>query len=275
MQELPAHESTIRLSIFLAVLTLMAIWELAAPRRRVDIPRLLRWSNNLALVAVDTAIVRLVFPVLAVGLATIAAERGWGVLNLVELPSAIAFVLSMLVFDLAIYAQHVAFHHIPVLWRIHRMHHSDLEFDVTTGVRFHPLEIVLSMAIKLGLVLIIGPPALAVLVFEIVLNATSLFNHSNIKLPRPVDRLLRLVVVTPDMHRVHHSVIRKETDSNFGFNVPWWDRMFGTYRAQPAAGHKSMTIGIELFRSTREIWMDKLLSQPFRNTGHGPKSDRE
>jgi len=262
-----AHESTLRLAIFLGVLALMAIWELAAPRRRQQIPRLLRWSNNLALVVIDTLVLRFSFPVLAVGLALAAEAKGWGLFQVLALPGWLAVLLAIVALDLVIYLQHVMFHAVPALWRLHRMHHADLEFDVTTGLRFHPLEIMASMAIKLAAVAALGPPAVAVLIFEVVLNATAMFNHSNIRLPLPLDRLLRLAVVTPDMHRVHHSVIPAETNSNFGFNLPWWDRLFGTYRAQPRAGHDGMSIGIEQFRVPRELWLDRMLLQPLRGAG--------
>lgn len=265
MQDLVAgHETAIRMGAFLGVLAVMALWELAAPRRRQDIPRLLRWSNNLALVAIDTALVRLAFPVLAVGVAVLAQDRGWGLLNVVELPGWIGVVIALLVLDLAIYLQHVLFHAVPALWRLHRMHHADLEFDASTGLRFHPLEILLSMGLKMAVVAALGAPALAVLLFEALLSATSIFNHSNIDLPRPVDRVLRLFLVTPDMHRVHHSIHRDETNSNFGFSVPWWDRLLGTYRAQPVDGHRGMTIGIDRFRTRRDLWLDRMLAQPFR-----------
>ena len=257
-----AHEPVVRLSAFLAVLAGMAAWELAAPRRRREIPRLIRWTNNLALVALDTALVRLVFPVVAVGLALTAEERGWGLFNVVEVPFWLALIVSLLVLDFAIYLQHVMFHAVPVLWRLHRMHHADLEFDVTTGLRFHPLEILISMGVKLAVVAALGPPAVAVLLFEVILNATAMFNHSNVKLPAGVDRALRLVLVTPDMHRVHHSAVPVETNSNYGFNLPWWDRLMGTYRAQPRAGHEGMTIGLERFRSLRDLWLDRMLIQP-------------
>jgi sterol desaturase/sphingolipid hydroxylase (fatty acid hydroxylase superfamily) len=257
-------EPTIRIGVFGGVLALMALWEVASPCRRRDIPRLLRWSNNLALVVLDTVVVRLAFPVLAVGLAVLAETRGWGLFHAMDVPPALAVVAGFLLLDLAIYLQHVMFHAVPALWRLHRMHHADLEFDVTTGLRFHPLEILLSMAIKLMLVAALGPPAVAVLAFEVVLNATAMFSHSNIKLPARIDRVLRLVVVTPDMHRVHHSVHPSETNSNFGFNVPWWDRLLGTYKAQPRDGHQGMTIGIEQFRTRRDLWLDAMLIQPLR-----------
>jgi sterol desaturase/sphingolipid hydroxylase (fatty acid hydroxylase superfamily) len=268
MQELSllllSKEPQLRLGIFLGILAIMALAELLSPRRRREIPRLLRWSNNLALVAIDTLAVRLIFPVAALGLALIAQQQDFGVFNWLNLPSWLAFVLGLILLDLAIYAQHVVFHHVPVLWRLHRMHHADLEIDVTTGLRFHPFEIILSMAIKMALVAALGIPAITVLLFEIILNATSLFNHSNVALPQSIDRVLRMILVTPDMHRVHHSTIPAETNSNFGFNIPWWDRLFGTYRSQPALGHDNMNIGINQFRTRRDLWLDRLLLQPFR-----------
>jgi sterol desaturase/sphingolipid hydroxylase (fatty acid hydroxylase superfamily) len=261
------HEPVIRLSVFLGVLALMALAEAASPARRRDVPRLLRWSNNLALVVVDTVLVRLLFPVAAVGLALLAAQRGWGVFNMLALPGWAAIPATVLLLDLAIYAQHVVFHFVPALWRLHRVHHADVEIDVTTGLRFHPGEILLSMGFKLLLVLALGPPAVAVLIFEVLLNATAMFNHANLHLPGAVDRVLRRVLVTPDMHRVHHSVIPAETNSNFGFNLPWWDRLFRTYRAQPQAGHQGMTIGLSQFRARRELWLDRMLWQPLRGRG--------
>lgn len=263
-----ANEPLIRIGIFLSVLTLMALWEVAAARRPQQIGRLARWPNNLLIVVLDTLAVRLVFPVAAVGIALMAAENGWGLLNLMSLPGWLAVIIAVFVLDAAIYLQHRLFHAVPWLWRLHRMHHADLEFDVTTGLRFHPIEILLSMAIKLTVLLALGAPALAVVIFEVLLNATSMFNHGNVRLPLWLDRHLRLFVVTPDMHRVHHSVIVRETDSNFGFNLPWWDRLFGTYRAQPEKGHLGMTIGIEDFRTVRDLRLDRMLVQPFRTSPH-------
>jgi sterol desaturase/sphingolipid hydroxylase (fatty acid hydroxylase superfamily) len=270
-----ANEPLIRMAFFLGILVAMAIWEVAAPRRRREIPRLIRWSNNLGVVVIDTILVRLTFPIVAVGLAVTAEAQGWGLFNIFDVPFWLAFFLSVLALDLAIYLQHVMFHAVPALWRLHRMHHADLEFDVSTGLRFHPVEILLSMGIKLAVVAALGPPALAVLVFEVLLNATSMFNHSNIRIPVAIDRVLRLVVVTPDMHRVHHSIIPHETNSNFGFNLPWWDRLLGTYRPQPREGHESMTIGIEQFRTTRDLWLDRMLIQPLRGPASGYPINRE
>lgn len=270
-EPLLAAEPQLRLAVFLGVLVAMVVWEIAAPRRRQEIPRVIRWTNNLALVVVDTILLRLSFPILAVGLATMAEDRGWGLFNVFEVPGWVAVLVSVIVLDLAIYLQHVMFHAVPALWRLHRMHHADLEFDVTTGLRFHPVEILLSMGIKLAVVMTLGPPAVAVLIFEVLLNATAMFNHSNIRLPAIADRVLRMIIVTPDMHRVHHSILPEETDSNFGFSLPWWDRLLGTYKAQPKAGHKGMTIGIGQFRTVRDLWIDRMLVQPVK----GPASDRK
>jgi sterol desaturase/sphingolipid hydroxylase (fatty acid hydroxylase superfamily) len=259
-----AHEPLIRLGAFGGVFAAMAIWEVLGPRRKQAIGRGLRWPNNLGVVLLDTLLVRLVFPATAVGLALVAEAYAWGLFHAIALPTWVGVVSSVILLDLAIYFQHVLFHAVPALWRLHRMHHADLEFDVTTGLRFHPIEILLSMMIKLAVVAALGAPAVAVLIFEVLLNATSMFNHSNVRMPLPLDRVLRWFVVTPDMHRVHHSIVSRETNSNFGFNLPWWDRLFGTYRAQPAAGHEAMTIGIEQFRDPRELRLDRMLLQPFR-----------
>ena len=257
------NEPVIRLGFFAGVLILVAAWEAARPRRARSVSRWLRWPSNFAIVACNTIVLRLFFPAAAAGMAWLAQERGWGLFNNLEVPAALAIVASVIVLDLFIYLQHVMFHAVPALWRLHRMHHADLDFDVTTGARFHPIEIVLSMAIKLAAVAVLGAPAVAVVIFEVLLNATAMFNHGNLRLPEGVDRFLRLVVVTPDMHRVHHSIVPAEANSNFGFNLPWWDRLLGTYRAQPAAGHEAMTIGIEQFRTPKDLRLDRLLVQPF------------
>jgi len=272
-QSVIASEPVIRLSCFAGGLLLVMLWEALSPRRPQAVGRLLRWPNNLGLVVLDTVAVRLVFPLAAGGMAFLAQDHGWGLFNLVPPPAWLATAAAVLLLDLTIYGQHMAFHAVPALWRLHRMHHADLEFDVTTGLRFHPAEILLSMLIKLIAVAVLGAPPLAVLVFEVLLNVTSMFNHGNVHVPPALDRMLRLLVVTPDMHRVHHSIDRRETDSNFGFNVPWWDRLFGTYRPQPAAGHTSMTIGIDRFRDPRELWLDRMLLQPLR--GDPPLSARQ
>ena len=257
----------IRLGIFLGIFALMAIWEWFGPRREQSIPRWRRWPSNLGVALLDTVLTRIVAPTSAVGFAIFAESRGWGVLNLVALPAWLELLLALLLLDLAIYLQHRLFHYVPVLWRLHRMHHADLHFDVTTGTRFHPIEILLSLGIKFVVIVPLGASPLAVLLFEIALNATAMFNHSNVRVPQAVERVLRLLVVTPDMHRIHHSIVRRETDSNFGFNLPWWDRLFSTYRAQPEAGHEAMTIGIEQFRAPAELRLDRMLVQPFRENG--------
>jgi sterol desaturase/sphingolipid hydroxylase (fatty acid hydroxylase superfamily) len=271
-----AYEPLIRLAVFGGIFIVMAVWELLAPRRPQAVARNWRWPNNLGVVAVDVLLVRVLLPITAVGLALIAEAHGIGLFNMIALPAWASIVVSVILLDLAIYLQHVLFHAVPALWRLHRMHHADLEFDVTTGLRFHPIEILLSTGIKLVVVAALGTPAAAVLIFEVLLNATSMFNHSNIRVPAPIDRILRWFVVTPDMHRVHHSILRRETNSNFGFNLPWWDRLLGTYRAQPAAGHDAMTIGIEQFRDPRELALDRMLLQPFRgDVGRYPIGMRE
>ena len=259
------HEPTVRLGVFLGIFAIITAWELAGPRRTLRVRKGLRWTHNLALTMLNEVLVRAAIPVAAVGVATWAAERGLGLLNLIDVSYPLAILLSVLVLDLAIYLQHQMFHVVPLLWRVHRVHHADLDIDVTTGTRFHPIEIGLSMLIKFAVILALGTPAIAVLMFEILLNASSMFNHGNVRIPAAIDGILRLLVVTPDMHRVHHSIDPRETNSNFGFNLPWWDRLFGTYRAEPQAGHEAMTIGIAQFRSPRELRLDRMLLQPFRS----------
>ena len=265
-----SHELPIRLGFFFGMLILVAGWEIAAPRRPLTQSRALRWSGNLGIVVINSLVLRWSFPFLAVGMALLAEERGWGLLNAYPVPFAAAVALSLPALDLIIYLQHVMFHAVPLLWRMHRMHHADLDFDVTTGVRFHPFEIVLSMGIKLAAVAVLGAPAVAVVIFEVVLNSSAVFNHGNVRLPRALDRVLRWVVVTPDMHRVHHSILPGETNSNFGFNLPWWDRLFGTYRDQPREGHAGMTIGLSQFREARFLFFPWLLVQPFLGKAGDP-----
>jgi len=260
-----SDEPLIRLVAFAGIFAAMAVWEALAPRRDQRLGRGTRWPSNIGIVVLDTVLVRLVFPTTAVGLALVAEARGWGLFHALDLPAWASVPLAVAALDFAIYLQHVLFHAVPALWRLHRMHHADLDIDVTTGARFHPIEILLSMGIKLGVVAALGTPAVAVLAFEVLLNATSMFNHSNVRMPIWLDRVLRWIVVTPDMHRVHHSIVACETNSNFGFNLPWWDRLFGTYRDQPAAGHETMTIGIEQFRDPAEQRLDRMLTQPFRD----------
>jgi len=258
-------ELVVRVGAAVCIFAAMALWEVLSPKRALSIGRVRRWPGNLGILVLDALLVRLLIPGAAVGMAVVAAQRGWGLLNITPWPGWLEALIGFLALDLAIYAQHVAFHKVPLLWRLHRMHHADLDIDVSTGLRFHPVEIVLSMLIKIAVVLLVGVPAVAVVAFEVVLNATSMFNHSNAAIPLWLDRLVRLIVVTPDMHRVHHSVLRNETDSNFGFNLPWWDRLFGTYRPQPEAGHARMTIGLPIFRDPAELRLDRLITQPFRD----------
>lgn len=267
-------EFLIRISAFALIFVAMALWEMAAPRRVLAVGRKPRWTSNLGILLVDVVAVRILVPTAAVGAALFAAGRGWGLLHLTGWRLSVTALIGFLVLDLVIYAQHVLFHKVPALWRLHRMHHADLDIDVTTGGRFHPFEILISMAIKIATVIAFGIPPVAVLLFEVVLNATSMFNHANVAMPRALDRVLRFIVVTPDMHRVHHSVLRHETDSNFGFNLPWWDRLFRTYRAQPEAGHIGMTIGLPIFRDPRELRIDRLLTQPFREPRGDDRPDR-
>ncbi|NVN90808.1 MAG: sterol desaturase family protein [Desulfuromonadales bacterium] len=259
--------STLRLASFLTVFLLVAWSELLWPRRRLSVPKTQRWLCNLTIAALDAGIVRLMAPLLPVAIANLAEVRGWGCFNLLALPYWLAFILTVVALDLLIYLQHRLFHRIPFFWRLHRMHHTDLDLDVSSGNRFHPLEILLSLLIKVGAVLLLGAPAMAVLVFEVALNATSLFNHGNLRIPIVFDRYVRLCVVTPDMHRVHHSIRPEETDSNFGFNLPWWDRLLGTYRDQPRQGHEGVVIGLKEFRDPQRLGLFDLLKLPFQEGG--------
>ncbi len=257
------NESAIRLGIFLGVFLVVALGELAAPRRHLITSKSARWFANIGIAVTNTALVRFLFPVAAVGMAVIGAQRQWGMFNNVSVPYWVAVVLSVVILDFVIYLQHVMFHAVPVMWRLHMMHHADLDFDLTTGTRFHPIEIIISMLIKMAVVVLIGAPAASVIIFEVLLNGTSMFNHSNVFLPVRADSVLRLFVVTPDMHRVHHSVFDFETNSNFGFNVPWWDRLMGTYRDQPKLGHEGMTIGLNQFRDPSRLSLPRMLALPF------------
>lgn len=261
-------ETLIRLTCFTGVFVVVAAFEASYPRRLRSLPRRRRWPANLGLSVVNQVLTRLLLPVSAIALALHAQEQGWGLLAVSEMPAWLAFVLAIVLLDLTIYLQHRLYHVVPLLWRLHRVHHADVDFDISTGIRFHPLSILLSALIKLAAVAVIGPAPVAVLVFEVVLNATSLFNHSNLRIPPGVDRVLRLVLVTPDMHRVHHSADPDETNRNFGFNFPWWDRLFRSYCAQPRLGHTDMRVGLPEFREADELRLDRLLSQPFRNQGH-------
>ncbi len=257
------NEAAIRAASFFGIFIVVALWELVGPRRKLSVSKGLRWINNLGIVFFNTLLLRFLAPLMAVGLAIMAEEENWGLLNNIAINSYVKMFLAVLILDLIIYLQHVMFHTFPLLWRLHRMHHTDLDFDVTTGSRFHPIEIILSMIIKMLIVAALGAPPVAVVIFEVLLNATAMFNHGNIRIHINADRILRLLVVTPDMHRVHHSVKPDETNSNYGFNFPWWDRLLGTYKAQPEDNHLKMTIGLNQFRESRYLRFHWLLIQPF------------
>lgn len=267
-------EISLRLAFFVGVLIIMATWEILSPRRQLTTKKSSRWASNLGLVALNSVVSRLVVPVSAVSIAVFAESRQCGLLHLVAWPDWTEFLLGIVALDLAIYLQHVLFHAIPIFWRLHLVHHTDLDLDVTSGNRFHTLEIVLSAVIKLAAVLIIGPSAVAVVTFEILLNATSMFNHSNVYLPGWIDQVLRYVIVTPDMHRVHHSIEKQETNSNYGFNLSWWDLLLGTYRSQPNAGHTVMTLGVVEWQNEHEVTrLDRMLLIPFRNQPNNSVSE--
>jgi sterol desaturase/sphingolipid hydroxylase (fatty acid hydroxylase superfamily) len=259
-----SNEIAIRLGFFFGIFTVMAIWEVMAPCRALTVSKTVRWLNNLGLVFLNSLLLRLLFPAAAVGVAAFTHQQGWGLLNFYELPYGLAVILSVVAMDFVIYLQHVMVHAVPALWRLHRVHHADLDYDVTTGARFHPIEIIISMLIKFATIVVLGPPVIAVVIFEVLLNATAMFNHGNVHIAGRIDRILRWFVVTPDMHRVHHSVEDDEANSNFGFNLPWWDRLFGTYRSQPRNGHTGMTIGIHKYREPKQVsWMPGMLVLPF------------
>jgi len=269
-------DSALRAGAFLAAFAAVALWEALAPRRRRALARARRWPANLGLLLVDIAVLRIVAPGAAIATAVMAQSRGWGVLSALELPAWAAILASVALLDLVIYFQHVTFHAVPTLWRLHRVHHADLDFDATTGVRFHPVEILISTMLKCAAIVAIGASPMAVIVFEALLNATSLFNHANASLPPRVERWVRRFIVTPDMHRVHHSIEYDESSSNFGFNLPLWDRLFGTYRAQPRVAHESMTLGVDAFREPADSRLDQLLVQPLRDTaGRYPINRRQ
>jgi sterol desaturase/sphingolipid hydroxylase (fatty acid hydroxylase superfamily) len=252
--------------VFLLLFALFAGLETFAPRRSRALPRAGRWSTNLAMTVLNTAALRalaILLPLLAIGAAVDAERMGWGLLNQTGWPAWTEVLLAILALDLAIWAQHLLTHKVPLFWRFHRVHHADRDMDVTTGFRFHPVEILASMLLKIGLIYLLGPSTLAVLMFELVLSGTSLFNHSNLALPGWLDRPLRLILVTPDMHRVHHSVHRHEHDSNYGFSLSIWDRIFHTYVPQPLAGHKAMTVGLE-WQDDRPMRLGWALWLPFR-----------
>ncbi|OGW70824.1 MAG: hypothetical protein A3A88_08555 [Nitrospirae bacterium RIFCSPLOWO2_01_FULL_62_17] len=268
-------DAVIRLSAFFGVLVVMAMWEVAAPRRRLTVAKSPRWVANLSVVALNTVVIRLLFVSGATGMAVMSVQGGWGLLNAFDGPAWLKGLLAVVLLDLVLYLQHVMFHAVPVLWRFHMMHHADLDVDVTTGARFHPIEVVLSMGIKLATVALIGAAPAAVLAFEVLLNASSMFNHSNVRIPVAVDRALRWVVVTPDMHRIHHSILPRETNTNFGFNLPWWDRLLGTYRVDPLEGQEGMTLGLEQFRDPMRLRLGGMLALPFTGDPGGYPFGRE
>lgn len=259
------NPDSIRLGFFLSVLVICALWEWVVPRKTLTQNKRYRWMNNIGLVGINSLLIALLLPIVAFEAAYQAQAEHFGLFNWLALPLWVEVTTAIILLDLVIYLQHLLFHRIPILWRLHRMHHSDQDIDVTTGARFHPIEIILSMAIKIAVVTILGVSPLAVLLFEIILNASAMFNHSNATLSQRADIVLRKVVVTPDMHRVHHSVIARETHSNFGFFLSVWDRGFGTYIDQPQRGHDKVKIGIPLFQKVDEQRIDKMLTQPFRN----------
>lgn len=258
-------EASLRLLAFAAIFLVMALWEWRSPRRRLQLRRVRRWPANLAVLGLNTLLLRLMFPAALAGIATWANAQSLGLFHYFPAVAFVQIALSVVLLDLAIYVQHVLFHHVPLLWRIHRMHHADLEIDVSTGGRFHPLEILLSFAYKAAWIVALGAPVVAVIVFEVLLNAASMFNHGNVKLSPGIDQWIRRLLVTPDMHRVHHSIDPRETDRNFGFSLSVWDRLFGTYQAAPKLGHTSMQIGLPDIRSPKELALSRLLSQPFRS----------
>ncbi len=268
------NEPIIRTSFFFGILAIMILWELLSPKRRLNMRKSTRWFNNFLLVILNSIILRLLAPAGAMLMVLYMQDEHWGLFNRVNLPFWLEAFLAIILLDLAIYWQHRLFHKVPFLWRLHRVHHVDQDIDVSTGSRFHPIEIVLSFGIKCLMIMILGPSILAVLIFEILLNVCAMFNHANISLNTKLDQYLRLLLVTPDMHRVHHSQIKSETNSNYGFNVPYWDRLFGSYIAQPLKGHAAMVIGVRGFNETKEtqhLWSMLLL--PFKNHVNPLKTD--
>jgi len=265
-----SHDIAIRLGSFASVFALVALAEVLAPRRKLTLPRTMRWTSNLSLVLLNNLLLRLLFPAAAVGVAAFCTASGWGLLNHFAVPLWLAVPLAVITMDFVIWLQHVMVHAVPLLWRLHQVHHADLDYDLTTGARFHPIEIMLSMLIKFATITLLGAPVLAVVIFEVLLNATAMFNHGNIRLPTKLDAALRWLIVTPDMHRVHHSVEDDECNSNFGFNLTWWDRLLGTYRAQARASQTSMAIGLRGHTSPNEVaHLGGMLLMPFKTEADG------
>jgi sterol desaturase/sphingolipid hydroxylase (fatty acid hydroxylase superfamily) len=259
------NEAVIRLSLFAGVFLLIALWELLAPKRALHYSKFQRWSTNWGFVVFNTLLVRLLFPIAAVGVAAYAQEHSIGLFNITAIYTPIAAFSAIILLDLIIYWQHRFFHLVPVLWRVHQVHHADVDYDVSLGSRFHPLEIGLSMLIKFAAILVLGVPVVAVVIFEVLLNALAMFNHGNIRLPARLDGWIRQLIVTPDMHRVHHSTISKEFNSNFGFQLSVWDRWFGSYQAQPSKGHQDMDIGLPYVQPPQKgmQWLSMLV-MPFK-----------
>ncbi len=260
-----SNEASIRLGFFIGIFVIMCVWEILAPKRKLTVSKTRRWLSNGSIVIANTLVLRFVFPILSVGVAFFCVDYGYGLFNLISFPNWLAVIVCIVFLDMLIYWQHVIFHKVPLFWRIHRMHHADMDIDVTTGSRFHPIEIVLSMLIKFLAIIILGIPVLAIIIFEVILNLTAMFNHSNVRIPFGLDAIIRKFIVTPDMHRVHHSVIPKETNSNYGFNLSIWDRLFGTYIEQPKEGHLDMQIGLNAYRDVRASQdLDQMLLIPFK-----------
>ena len=264
------HEAPVRLTAFLAVFALMAAWEVLSPRRERTAARAARWPGNLGIVVLNAIVLRVLLPGSAVAVAVAVEAQQAGLLHVVALPHWVAMLLALVLLDLAIYLQHVLFHAVPTLWRLHRMHHADIDVDCTNGLRFHPLEIGLSMLLKFAVIAALGPPVAAVVLFEVTLNALALFNHGNVYIAPRIDRLLRWVVVTPDMHRIHHSWLPDEHNRNFGFNLTCWDRLFGSYRACPQGGQLAMTLGLAHLREPRWLRLGAMLLQPWAADPNGP-----
>jgi len=262
------EEYLVRLSVFIGVLVVMALWQVLAPKKEL-IQGYKRWPANLGLIVIDSLVARVLLPAGAVGAAMWAEQHGVGVLPALGFSDVVTVIVAVIVLDLIIYLQHVLFHAAPMLWRLHQVHHADRDIDVTTGLRFHPIEIVISMLIKITAVAALGVPVLAVVIFEIILNAMAMFNHSNIRFPKVLDSVVRLLLVTPDMHRVHHSIIVRETNSNYGFNLSVWDRLFGTYRAQPEKGHDGVQIGLPEYQDKPTYQLGWMLKLPFKPLKQG------
>ncbi|MFZ7110626.1 MAG: sterol desaturase family protein [Desulfatiglandales bacterium] len=258
-----AHEPIIRIAFFVGIFLAVALAELIFPRRVPTTSKTSRWIGNIGIVFLNTVLLRILFPAGAVGISVWIGRNGWGIFNHIQWPFWLEVVLTVLILDFVIYMQHVMFHAVPVLWRLHMMHHADLDYDLTTGTRFHPLEIIISLGIKASAITVLGAAPVGVIIFEILLNGTSMFNHGNFFIPLRIDRVLRFLVVTPDMHRVHHSVFPNETNTNFGFNLAWWDRLCGTYKPQPTKGHEQMTIGLNQFRDPSRLTFPWMIAMPF------------